>query len=79
MSVQIAGISIEHHDYDARGDVLYVSVAGCRATSPSAAPESPDRRRSGSPRIVAGGALEQPIGGPGGMWLRGREVFFEDT
>ena len=28
MSVTIAGIRFDHHDYDERGDVLYMSVEG---------------------------------------------------
>lgn len=28
MSVTIAGIEFEHHDYDERADVLYLTVAG---------------------------------------------------
>ncbi len=28
MSVTVAGIEFEHHHYDARGDVLYLNVAG---------------------------------------------------
>jgi uncharacterized protein YuzE len=28
MSVTIAGITFEHHEYDERGDVLYLSTAG---------------------------------------------------
>lgn len=28
MSVTIAGIDFAHHDYDQRGDVLYLNVAG---------------------------------------------------
>jgi hypothetical protein len=28
MSVTIAGITFEHHEYDERGDVLYLSAAG---------------------------------------------------
>ncbi|MEJ7893983.1 MAG: hypothetical protein WKF94_15240 [Solirubrobacteraceae bacterium] len=28
MSVNVASISFEHHDYDERGDVLYLTAAG---------------------------------------------------
>jgi hypothetical protein len=28
MSVTIAGITFDHHDYDERGDVLYLSAQG---------------------------------------------------
>ena len=52
MSVTIAGITFEHHEYDERGDVLYLSTAGYdgrrhahtrrpRATTSSTTP--PDR------------------------------------
>jgi uncharacterized protein YuzE len=34
MSVTIAGIDFTHHDYDARGDVLYLSTAGYDGTKP---------------------------------------------
>jgi hypothetical protein len=34
MSVTIAGIDFAHHDYDERGDVLYLNVAGYDGAKP---------------------------------------------
>ena len=41
MSVKIAGISFDHHDYDERGDVLYLSVEGYEGP-PATAYASPE-------------------------------------
>lgn len=41
MSVKIAGIHFEHHDYDERGDVLYLTAAG-REGSPKRACATPE-------------------------------------
>ena len=35
MSVTIAGIEFEHHDYDERADVLYLTVAGYKVHRPT--------------------------------------------
>lgn len=34
MSVTIAGIDFAHHDYDGRGDVLYLNIAGYDGATP---------------------------------------------
>ena len=34
MSVTIAGIDFAHHDYDVRGDVLYLNTAGYDGSKP---------------------------------------------
>jgi hypothetical protein len=41
MSVTIAGISFKHHEYDTRGDVLYLSVDGYQGP-PAKALASPE-------------------------------------
>lgn len=41
MSVTIAGTSFQHHNYDERGDVLYLSIAGY-ASPPASAYATPE-------------------------------------
>jgi len=42
MVVTIAGISFDHHDYDERGDTLYLSVGAPREQAPDYAHETPE-------------------------------------
>jgi len=55
MSVTIAGISFVHHDYDARGDVLYLSVEGYEGPPATAfaSPEGHNVEYDASGRVVA--------------------------
>ena len=40
MTLTIAGITFDHHDYDARGDTLYLSVGSPREKLPAKARET---------------------------------------
>jgi YD repeat-containing protein len=55
MSVTVAGISFDHHEYDQRGDVLYLSVTGY--TGPPArayaSPEGHNVEYDDSGRVIA--------------------------
>lgn len=42
MTIKIAGIRFEHHDYDARGDTLFLSVGPPRQEPPARAYETPE-------------------------------------
>jgi uncharacterized protein YuzE len=42
MTVTIAGIEFDHHDYDERGDTLYLSVGPPRRDPPGRALETPE-------------------------------------
>lgn len=55
MSVTIAGISFDHHEYDARGDVLYLNVDGYEGppTKAFASPEGHNVEYDESGRVVA--------------------------
>jgi YD repeat-containing protein len=55
MSVTIAGISFEHHDYDDPGDVLYLSVEGYDGPQATAyaTPEGHNVEYDKSGRVVA--------------------------
>lgn len=55
MSVTIAGISFDHHEYDARGDVLYLNVDGYEGppAKASASPEGHNVEYDESGRVVA--------------------------
>jgi hypothetical protein len=55
MSVIVAGISFDHHEYDARGDVLYLSVDGYQGPPAQAfaTPEGHNVEHDGSGRVVA--------------------------
>jgi hypothetical protein len=55
MSVTVAGISFDHHEYDERGDVVYLSVAGY-AGPPArayASPEGHNVEYDDSGRVIA--------------------------
>lgn len=55
MSVTVAGISFEHHEYDERGDVLYLSVAE-HSEAPAgafASPEGHGIEYEGNGKVVA--------------------------
>jgi uncharacterized protein YuzE len=55
MSVTIAGISFDHHHYDDRGDVLYLSVEGYKGPPASAyaSPEGHNIEYDESGRVIA--------------------------
>jgi len=42
MTITIAGIRFEHHDYDARGDTLFLSVEPPSDTQPARGYETPE-------------------------------------
>ena len=42
MSITVAGIEFEHHHYDPRGDVLYLSVAAYKSAPPVDADATPE-------------------------------------
>lgn len=55
MSVTIAGISFDHHEYDARGDVLYLNVDSYEGPPAKAfaSPEGHNVEYDDSGRVVA--------------------------
>jgi YD repeat-containing protein len=55
MSVTIAGIRFDHHDYDERGVVLYLSVEGHEAppATASASPEGHNVEYDDDGRVIA--------------------------
>jgi YD repeat-containing protein len=55
MSVTIAGIRFDHHHYDARGDVLYLSVEGYEGppSTAYASPEGHNVEYDESGRVIA--------------------------
>lgn len=55
MNVTIAGISFDHHEYDARGDVLYLNVDGYEGPPAKAftSPEGHNVEYDASGRVVA--------------------------
>jgi uncharacterized protein YuzE len=55
MSITIAGISFDHHEYDARGDVLYLNVNGYEGPPAKAfaSPEGHNVEYDESGRVVA--------------------------
>lgn len=55
MSVTIAGINFDHHEYDARGDVLYLSVDGYEGPPARAvaSPEGHNFEYDDSGRVIA--------------------------
>jgi YD repeat-containing protein len=55
MSVTVAGISFETHEYDERGDVLYLSVAGYQGPPARsyASPEGHGIEYDGAGRVIA--------------------------
>jgi hypothetical protein len=57
MSVSLAGIDFEHHHYDDRGDVLYLSVRGYTGEAPPphayATPEGHGIEYDGDWRVIA--------------------------
>lgn len=42
MTITLAGIQFEHHDYDVRGDTLFLSVAPPSGKPPAHAHETPE-------------------------------------
>ena len=42
MTINIAGIEFDHHDYDERGDVLYLHVGAPPSALPARALETPE-------------------------------------
>jgi YD repeat-containing protein len=55
MSVTVAGISFDHHEYDPRGDVLYLSVEGYQGPPATgyASPEGHNVEYDESGRVIA--------------------------
>lgn len=55
MSINIAGIEFDNHEYDERGDVLYADVTGYRGPSPRAyvSPEGHGIEWDEQDRVVA--------------------------
>lgn len=55
MSLMIAGNAFEHHHYDPRGDVLYLTVEGCEGPPASAlaTPEGHNVEYDETGRVVA--------------------------
>jgi hypothetical protein len=55
MSITVADISFDHHEYDERGDVLYLSVAGYEGPPARAfaSPEGHNVEYDASGRVIA--------------------------